>query len=72
MKVTVGFDEKLAKIGEQRLKLREELVAKMRTNPTLKDSETLRLVENDITFWEHQTDRSVAGLMASLKESLKL
>jgi single-stranded DNA-specific DHH superfamily exonuclease len=66
------MQEKIRKINEDRRKLRDELVEKMRTNPTMKDSETLRLVENDITFWEEQTDRSVSGLLKTLNESLKL
>lgn len=65
------FEKKLAQINQQRLKLRADLIEKMRTKPTMKDSETLRLVENDISFWQKQTDRSVTGMIATLNESLK-
>lgn len=64
------FEEKNLQITQQRLQLRANLVEKMRTNPTMKDSETLRLVENDISFWEQQTDHSVAGLIKTLNDSL--
>ncbi|NCQ51555.1 hypothetical protein GW796_06620 [archaeon] len=53
------FDKKIENIKILRLKLRADLIKKMQTNPTMKDSETLRLVENDISFWEKQTDYSV-------------
>lgn len=62
---------KLTQINQLRLKLRYDLIQKMMTNPTMKDSETLRLVENDISFWEKQTDNSVTGLLKTLNESLK-
>lgn len=62
--------EKLAQITKQRLKLRDDLKEKMKTDPTMKDSETLRLVENDISFWEKQTDHSIKGLITTLNESL--
>ena len=62
---------KLTQINQLRLKLRYDLIQKMMTNPTMKDSETLRIVENDISFWEKQTDNSVTGLLKTLNESLK-
>ena len=66
----MSIENKLARINEMRLKLRADLLEKMRTNPTMKDSETLRLLENDISFWDAQTDRSTAGLIATLQQSL--
>ena len=66
------FEHAIEKINQQRFQLRADLLNKMRTNPTLKDSETLRLVENDISFWEQQTDYSVNGLITSLEKSLAL
>lgn len=66
------FEKKLARINQQRLNLRAGLIKKMRTSPTMEDSETLRLVENDISFWEKQTDYSVTGLVTTLGDSLKL
>jgi predicted type IV restriction endonuclease len=65
------MQNKLEQIKQARPKLRADLIEKMRTNPTMKDSETLRLVENDISFWEQQTDHSVGGLIATLNASLK-
>lgn len=67
----MSIENKIASINEMRRKLREDLLEKMRTNPTMKDSETLRLLENDISFWEAQTDRSPEGLIATLHQSLK-
>lgn len=64
-------EDKIAEINRLRLKLRSDLLKKMRVNPTMKDSETLRLVENDISFWEKQTDHSVVGLLKTINESLK-
>jgi hypothetical protein len=64
------FQQKSAAISRQRYELRAKLIEKMRTNPTMKDSETLRMVENDITFWEQQTDLSVDGLLTTLEKSL--
>lgn len=68
--MTSHFDQKLEQINQLRQKLRADLIKKMKTNPTMKDSETLRLVENDITFWEQQSDRSMHGLIESLNQSL--
>jgi len=58
-------------LNDQRRVLRNQLIVKMKTNPTIEDSETLRLVENDISFWESQTDKSIQGLIKSLNESFK-
>lgn len=67
----MSIENKIASINEMRRKLRADLLEKMRTNPTMKDSETLRLLENDISFWEAQTDRSPEGLIATLHQSFK-
>lgn len=67
----MNLDEKIAKINNNRLELRNKLIEKMRSNPTMEDSETLRLVDDDITFWKQQTDNSVDGLLKTLKESLE-
>lgn len=64
------FEAKCEQIKQQRIKLRNDLLNKMRTDPTMKDSETLRLVEDDISFWEKQTDHSMKGMLCTLKDSL--
>lgn len=68
----LNFEDKIKEIENQRGLLRGKLIIKMRDNPTLKDSETLRLVENDISFWAEQKDRSVKGLIDSIQKSLNL
>ena len=68
----MSFEKKLQEINQQRLNLRDALIKKMRDDPTMKDSETLRLVENDISFWEKQTDYSVNGLINTLNKSLDI
>lgn len=62
---------RIEKINKLRFDLRATLIKKMKTNPTMKDSETLRLVENDILFWEKQTNYSVSGLVETISQSLK-
>jgi hypothetical protein len=64
------FEAKREQIKQQRIKLRNGLLNKMRTDPTMKDSETLRLVEDDISFWEKQTDCSIKGMICTLQDSM--
>jgi len=66
------ISNKLADLNRSRRNLRSAILTKMKTNPTMEDSETLRLVENDISFWENQLDYSVSGLVTTLKNSLKI
>ena len=61
----------LEKIKQLRFDLRAALIKKMQTNPTMEDSETLRLVENDISFWDKQTNYTVSGLIETISQSLK-
>lgn len=68
----MSLNHKLDQINKLRFDLRSNLIEKMKTNPNMKDSETLRLVENDISFWESQTDYSTSGLIITLNNSFKL
>lgn len=62
------FKQKLERIKEARLKLRDKLIEEMKTNPTMANSETLRLLENNISFWEKQTDYSLEGLIKTFND----
>lgn len=63
---------RIIEIINQRIALRALLIDKMKTAPTMSDSETLRKLEDDITFWNSRTDQSISGLIATLNESFKL
>lgn len=67
----MSFENKNNQINQLRFKLRNELIEKMKTNPTMKDSETLRLVENDISFWQQQIISSPLNLFTLLNKSFK-
>lgn len=64
------LDERKAALDAQMMDLRRRLIEKMKTSPTLADSETLRKLDADILFWSNQTDASVGGLMKTLELSM--
>ncbi len=64
------MNNKIKELNRLRRALRDQMLGRMKTSPTMEDSEVLRLLENDISFWESHTDHSIPGLMKTLKESL--
>lgn len=65
------MNKKYQEINDARRRLRKQMLERLKTNPIMEDSEVLRLLENDIEFWESQTDTSISGLMKTIKESFK-
>ena len=65
------MNNKIKELNRLRRALRDQMLGRMKTSPTMEDSEVLRLLENDISFWESQTDKSIQGLIKSLNESFK-
>lgn len=63
-------EQKIKDVQFQRRQLREKVLAKMRTEPSMELSETLRQIDDDILFWESQTDHSLEGIIKTINESM--
>lgn len=63
--------QRLAALNKLRYSLRDKLVLKMKTNPTMQVSEILRKLENDISFWEGVEHCSLEQILVYLKDSLQ-
>lgn len=57
-------------LQKQRYELRAKIINELATAPSMKLSETLRLLDADIEFWSQQTDQSVPGLLTTINASL--
>ncbi len=57
-------------LQNQRYELRAKILNKLVTAPSMKLSETLRLLDADIEFWSQQNDQSIPGLLTTIKASL--
>ena len=64
------ISSKCGAIQKQRYELRAKILNELAIAPSMKLSETLRLLDADIEFWSQQTDRSIPGLLATVKASL--
>lgn len=63
-------EQKIKEVQRQRRELREKVLAKMRLEPSMQLSATLSQIDDDILFWESQTDHSLEGIINTINLSM--